>query len=141
MAFGMPHRAMGLYPGTPAEHAIEGAIASLGVKYRWQYPLYCIEEEKPLRYFPDFAIWIPATGTATGKALKVCLEVDDPSHDTKEKRAADAERTRHLRSKGWTVVRCLNEDAIRYPVATVNKLLRQIGVTLTATPPEREKAE
>ncbi len=134
----MSARMAGLYPGTPAEHAIEPAIASMGVKYRWQYPTYLVEP--PLRSFLDFAIWIPGHMTPDGQEWKIDFEVDDPSHDSPKKRAADKERSAALRAKGWRVVRCTNEDALRRPVATVNLLMRRLGVTAVATLPPRSSS-
>lgn len=108
-----------LYRGTPAELALEPAVASLGVRYRTQYPLFLFSK---LRYFPDFVLldW------------HVVIEVDDPGHARRERQEADRERTKALRAAGWTVVRCENEDALRHPYATVNRMMVQLGLPLRA---------
>jgi very-short-patch-repair endonuclease len=97
---------------TPAEKALEPAIAAKGLPYRVQHPIWA------LSVFPDFVI-LP---------LKLVIEVDDPSHSTKAKRTADAERTAKLQAKGWRVVRCTNEEALSNPTATVDRLLRSAGL-------------
>jgi very-short-patch-repair endonuclease len=84
---------------TPAEAALEPALASLGVPYRFQHPLWA------LRVFPDFVL----------HQHKLVIEVDDPSHARPAKKRADAERTRKIESAGWKVVRCTNEEALRDP--------------------------
>jgi very-short-patch-repair endonuclease len=99
---------------TPAERALEPAIAKLGLPYRFQHPIWA------LRVFPDFVI-LP---------LKLVIEVDDPSHSTKRKREADADRTKRLQRAGWRVVRCTNAEALADPTATVSRLLSAAGVTL-----------
>jgi very-short-patch-repair endonuclease len=97
---------------TKAEMALEPAIAALGVPYRFQHPIWA------LRVFPDFAL----------PTLKLIIEVDDPSHNTKTKRAKDAERTAKLQARGWKVVRCTNEQAINDPRGTVARLLEAAGL-------------
>lgn len=108
---------------TPAERALEPAIAALGVPYRFQHPLWA------LAVFPDFVLL----------QQRVVIEVDDPSHDARAKKRKDEERTRKLRDAGWTVARCTNEDVLRDPLApyqVVNRLMTQLGLTLRAAPPE-----
>lgn len=95
---------------TPAEKAIEPAIASLGVPYRFQHPLWA------LAVFPDFVLLDD----------RVVLEVDDPSHATKRKRDADALRTKKLAGAGWRVVRCTNADALNDPYATVDRMMADL---------------
>jgi very-short-patch-repair endonuclease len=99
---------------TDAEAAIEPAIASLGVRYRFQHPLF------GLRLFPDFIL----------PDYRLVIEVDDRSHYTKKKREADAERTERLNHGGWTVVRCSNEDAEDDPYGTVDRLMEEAGLPL-----------
>lgn len=104
---------------TPAEQALEPAIAALGTRYRFQHPIWA------LRLFPDFVLL----------DHRVIIEVDDPSHRTSKKRKADAERTAKLERAGWRVVRCTNDEAIEDPVGTVRTLLEPLGLTGLALPP------
>lgn len=104
-----------LYRGTPAELAIEPAIAALGICYRTQFPGHLYG----FRAFPD--VFIPQLG--------LIIEVDDKSHNKADKILADAERTEMLEGYGWQVVRCTNEEAVNDPHGTVNRLLRDVGIT------------
>lgn len=100
---------------TPAELALEDAVASLGVPYRVQFPgfLYGV------RFFPDFLL----------PTLGVVLEVDDPSHNTAEKQQADAERSLTLHDRwGVEVIRCTNEEAVANPREAVATMLRSVGL-------------
>lgn len=101
----------GLYPMTPAERAVEPAIAALGLPYRTQFPCYLFGMGK---WFPDFLM--PTIG--------VVLEVDDDSHFMDpEKQKADALRTSALAALGYLVVRCTNEEALNDPEGTVKRLV------------------
>lgn len=104
-----------LYEGTPAELALEDAVAALGVPYRTQFPGW----KYGVRSFPDF--YLPT--------LRLVIEVDDRSHEKPEKIEADAERTASL-NKAWgvKVVRCKNEEALNDPHGTVQRLLREAGM-------------
>lgn len=93
---------------TPAEAALEPAIAKLGMRYRFQHPLW------GLRVFPDFVLL----------DHKVIIEVDDPSHRTSKKRREDAERTARLQKAGWRVWRCTNDEAIEDPHGTIERMLK-----------------
>lgn len=104
---------------TPAETALEPAIAKLGRRYRFQHPLW------GLRVFPDFVLLDD----------KIVIEVDDPSHRTTKKRRDDADRTDRLRSAGWRVVRCTNEEALEDPHGTVARLLQEAEAQ--AQPPKK----
>jgi very-short-patch-repair endonuclease len=99
-----------LYKGTPSEHAIEPAIASLGRVYRFQHPVWS------LGVFPDFAMLKD----------KVIIEVDDPGHNKKKKE--DAVRTAKLNKLGWTVVRCTNHEAETDPYGTVDRLMEEANL-------------
>jgi len=99
---------------TSAEASIEPAIASLGVRYRFQHPLF------GLRLFPDFIL----------PDYRVVIEVDDRSHRTKKKREADEERTQRLNHGGWTVVRCSNEEAEEDPYGAVDRMMGEAGLDL-----------
>ncbi len=99
---------------TDAEAAIEPAIASLGVRYRFQHPLF------GLRLFPDFIL----------PDYRLVIEVDDPSHGTKKKRIADAERTERLTKGGWSVVRCTNDEAEDDPYGAVDRMMTEAGLQL-----------
>jgi hypothetical protein len=101
-----------LYKGTPAELAIEPAVASLAIPYRFQHPYFLWGT----RFFPDFIM--PTIG--------VILEVDDPSHDEDEKKAADALRTATFEKLGYVVVRCTNEEALSHPYSVVDRLIRPL---------------
>ena len=104
-----------LYRSTPAELALEDAVAAIGVPYRGQFPGFLYG----LRYFVDFLL----------PTLRLVIEVDDPSHNTAEKQITDAERTAALeRVWGVRVVRCTNEEAIADPHGTVRRLLSEAGV-------------
>lgn len=99
---------------TDAEAAIEPAIAALGVRYRFQHPMF------GLRLFPDFIL----------PDYRLVIEVDDRSHSTKKKREADVERTERLNNAGWVVVRCSNEEAEEDPYGTIDRLMSEAGLTL-----------
>jgi len=102
-----------LYRGTPAELSIEPAIAALGVPYRTQFPGFLFG----FRFFPDF--YLPT--------LAVVIEVDDRSHRLAEKVEQDEDRTRQLEDRGWTVVRCTNEEALGDPYGAVRRMLAEAG--------------
>lgn len=101
-----------LYNGTEAELSLEPAIASLGVPYRFQHPVWA------LGLFPDFVLLRD----------RLIIEVDDKSHRTASKKKADAERTAKLNKAGWRVVRCTNEEALSAPFPTVDRLMEQAGL-------------
>jgi very-short-patch-repair endonuclease len=96
---------------TPAEIAMEEAVAKLGVPYRIQFPYYLWG----VRFFPDFLL----------PTLKLIIEVDDDSHNEKAKKIADQQRTEELNALGWTVVRCTNREALDDAQGTLNRLLRE----------------
>jgi very-short-patch-repair endonuclease len=103
---------------TEAERALEPAVASLGLPYRTQHPLWS------LALFPDFCL----------PGIRVLIEVDDPSH--KRRKREDAERTARLEGAGWKVVRCQNAEALSDPYATVTRLMAEAGYPyLVATIP------
>lgn len=104
-----------LYKGTPAELAIEDAIAALGVPYRSQFPGFLYG----FRYFCDFLL----------PTLKLVIEVDDPSHNRADKILSDEDRTTYLETQqGWTVVRCTNEEALSDPHGAVRRMLTSAGL-------------
>lgn len=118
------------YYGTPAELALEPHVAALGIPYRTQYPMFLWGG----RYFPDFAL--PTIGWI--------IEVDDPSHDTDEKRKTDDERTAALEAKGWRVLRCTNEQALTTPtsvIASLQSAREQRGDVYIGLPPSRKEKE
>ncbi len=102
---------------TPAEAAIEPAIASLGIPYRFQHPVWA------LGIFPDFVLLHE----------RVVIEVDDRSHRQKAKMRADAERTAKLNKLGWRVVRCSNEEALSEPHNTVDRMMAEAGLPYRTT--------
>ncbi len=97
---------------TPAEKALEPAIAALGLAYRSQHPFWA------LACFADFVI-LP---------LKLVVEVDDKSHNETAKRKRDAVRTAKLAKAGWTVARTTNAEALADPAGALDKLLRAAGL-------------
>ena len=98
---------------TPAEAALESAIASAGLgRYRFQHPIWA------QRVFPDFVLL----------DHRVIIEVDDPSHRTTKKRREDAERTVRLERSGWRVVRCENADALEDPHGTLERILAPLNI-------------
>lgn len=101
-----------LYNGTPAELSLEPAVASLGVRYRFQHPVW------GLGVFPDFVLLDD----------RVVLEVDDPSHNTKAKRTADAKRSDKLMAAGWRVARCTNSEALAAPYTAVDRMMADLNL-------------
>lgn len=99
---------------TPAETALEPAVASLGVRYRTQHPMWS------LRVFPDF--FLPD--------FKLVIEVDDPGHKRKAQKEKDADRSFKLVKAGYRVVRCTNDEAIADPFGTVDRLMADAGLAL-----------
>jgi very-short-patch-repair endonuclease len=94
--------------------ALEPAIASLGVPYRFQHPVWA------LGVFPDFVLL----------QHRLVIEVDDDSHRRASKKKADAERTAKLERAGWRVVRCTNAEALSYPYQTIDRLMADAGLEL-----------
>lgn len=103
---------------TEAELSIEPAIASMGIPYRFQHPLW------GMSLFPDFVLLED----------RVVIEVDDPSHSANKKRKEDAERTLKLEKHNWKVVRCTNAQAIDDPYGTVDKLMIDLGLPYRTNP-------
>lgn len=103
-----------LYKGTPAEKSLEDAVAALGVPYRTQFPGYLYG----FRFFPDFLL----------PTLGLVIEVDDSSHGRAAKIMADADRTEELEARGFTVVRCTNEEALSDPHGSVRRMLVEAGM-------------
>jgi very-short-patch-repair endonuclease len=97
---------------TEAELAIEPAIASLGVPYRFQHPLWGIN------LFPDFVLLNE----------RLVIEVDDASHFTNKKRKEDAERTAKLAKHNWRVIRCTNAQALDDPYKCVDDMMVTLGL-------------
>ena len=102
---------------TPAEAALEPALASLGVPYRFQHPVWA------LGIFPDFVLLRD----------RLVIEVDDKSHRGRAKMKADAERTAKLEKLGWRVVRCTNEEALDNPYRTVDGLMAEAALPYRTT--------
>ena len=100
---------------TPAEAALEPAVAALGVPYRFQHPIWA------LRYRLDFAF----------PTLKLAIEVDDSSHTRKAKRDKDKERTAKLTKVGWKVLRTTNEEVLADPAAALDRMLKSAGLDPT----------
>lgn len=102
---------------TAAEEALEPALASLGVPYRFQHPIWAAG------VFPDFVLLHE----------RLVIEVDDDSHKRASKAKADRERTAKLQKLGWRVVRCTNDEALTDPYATVDRLMAAAGLDLRTT--------
>src|SRR5690606_34788837 len=96
---------------TPAEKALEPEVAKLGVPYRVQHPIWA------LRYRLDFAL----------PTLGIAIEVDDPSHTAKKKRAADKKRTDRLKKAGWKVLRTTNAEVLADPEGALHSMLTAAG--------------
>lgn len=94
---------------TPAERALEPAIAALGVPYRAQHPFF------GLRHIADFALLDD----------KLIIEVDGKSHETATQIRKDLKHTLGLMKMGWRVVRCKNEEAVADPEACVRACLER----------------
>ena len=98
---------------TEAEASLEPAVAALGTRYRVQKPFW------GLSVFADFALL----------DHKVIFEVDGKEHQTKARKAKDAERTAKLEAAGWRVFRCTNEAALKDPDGAVRLMLGQAGLS------------
>ena len=61
------------------------------------------------------------------------IEVDGKEHQTRSGRKKDEERTQKLNAAGWTVVRCTNEEALRDPFGTVDRLMAAAGLDIRTT--------
>lgn len=96
---------------TPAEQALEPAIAALGERYRAQHPFL------KHKHFADFVLL----------DRKLVIEVDGDSHDKPAQKKKDLDHMLALALDGWDVVRVSNEQALAVPAETV-------AWCLTATP-------
>src|ERR1700743_3622365 len=88
-------RAIRLRKTSPlAERILWNALRDLkeqtGLKFRWQHPL------QP--YIADFVC----------AQSRLIIEIDGPSHDTRQ--IYDAKRESDLRNRGWEILRFTNED-------------------------------
>lgn len=97
---------------TDFEKLMEPEIASLGVRYRTQHPVWS------LGVFPDFVLL----------DYKVVIEVDDKSHRGKAKKKADEERTAKLVKLGWRVTRCTNEAVKENPREALRGCLAEVNL-------------
>jgi very-short-patch-repair endonuclease len=98
------------YGGTEPELAMEPAIAALGTPYRFQHPFW------GQHAIADFVLL----------KHKVILEVDGKEHRTLKGKREDAARTALLNKRGWTVVRCTNEEALEDPYEVVERLIKPL---------------
>lgn len=92
---------------TPAEQALEPAVAALGERYRTQYPFF------GLRHIADFALL----------DRKLIIEVDGASHDHYKQKHKDLQHMLALEARGWSVYRCSNLQATVDPEGTVRAAL------------------
>lgn len=107
---------------TRSEEALEPWIARLGAPYRFQHLV-------GMKYILDFALL----------DQKIAIEVDDPGHERRDKRLKDKARTEWLTARGWTVVRITNDEAVRWPCASLNRAMIQAGSTLRCEPPKEKE--
>lgn len=111
-----------LYKGTAGEMALEPAVAALGVPYRTNFP--CFLYSGGLKSILDF--YLPT--------LKMVIEVDGESHNTKAAQEADASRTAELEKRyGVKVYRVSNEDALRDNIKAVNQVMIEADLPLRVT--------
>lgn len=96
---------------TPAEKAIEPAIASLGIPYRFQHIV-------SMKFIIDYML----------PTIKVAIEIDGLSHRRPAQIEKDVKKTAFLEEKGWRVIRILNEDAILDPYYTLDYELEKLGL-------------
>ena len=122
---------------TPAERALEPAIAALGERYRsqWLFPRF--------RHIADFVLL----------DRKVIIEVDGASHDAPEQQRKDILHTLALHELGYAVVRVPNAEALAQPKAIIESLdarvkarptvpeLQAALAALPAPPPKKSKRQ
>lgn len=99
---------------TPAEKALEPAIAALGERYRSQHPFL------KHKLFADFALL----------DRQRIIEVDGASHDTPRQKYKDLQHMLALKADGWDVIRVSNDSATVAPEETVKAALVAIPQTV-----------
>ena len=99
---------------TPAEKALEPAIAALGERYRSQHPFL------KHKLFADFALL----------DRQRIIEVDGASHDTPRQKWKDLQHMLALKADGWDVIRVSNDAATVAPVETVETALKALPQTV-----------
>lgn len=92
---------------TPAEQALEPAIAALGERYRVQHPFFS------LHLIADFVLL----------DSRVVVEVDGRSHDSPAQIRKDLQHMIALEERGWAVVRIRNEQAMANPTVALSAAL------------------
>jgi very-short-patch-repair endonuclease len=107
---------------TSAELRLEPHIASLGVRYRFQHPVFAVGA------ILDFAL----------PDHKLAIEVDGKSHFTKVGRIKDKARTARLNKLGWTIARTTNE---RVQAAPSDALYLALEEALAQNPGNRALEE
>lgn len=110
---------------TPAEQALEPAIAALGERYRAQHPFL------KHKLFADFALL----------DRKRIIEVDGDSHNKPSQIKKDLEHMLALKSDGWDVIRVSNEEALAIPAETVSWCLRATPQTAEQLTQELERLQ
>ncbi len=63
---------------------------------------------------------------------RLMIEVDGVTHETEEQKVRDAERTKFIESRGYTVVRFSNDDVLYCTTGVVNRI-KQMLVERRAT--------
>lgn len=95
---------------TPFEEKLEMQIAKLGYRYRTQHPFLAKKAFVDF-YFPD---------------QKLVVEVDDPSHEKRDKKKKDLQRTQSLEAIGLKVIRFTNKQVGQDLPTVVSKILEEL---------------
>lgn len=96
------------------ELAIEPAIASMGLPYRYQHL------DLSRKIIMDFAM----------PTIKLDIEIDGDSHRRVDQIRADIDRAEQLKKIGWTVYRIQNEDALADPHGCIERMILELGLDI-----------
>lgn len=96
------------------ELALEPAIASLGLPYRYQHL------DLSRKIIMDYAM----------PTIKLDIEVDGDSHKRVAQVRDDLNRAQELKKIGWTVYRIQNEDAIADPFGCIDRMVQDLGLDI-----------
>lgn len=96
------------------ELALEPAIASLGLPYRYQHL------DLSRKIIMDYAM----------PTIKLDIEVDGDSHKRASQIREDIDRAVQLKKIGWTVYRIQNEDAITDPFGCIERMVAELGLQI-----------
>lgn len=104
-----------LYAIPDTETIIQRELARNKIKYKAQHHLTLDAK----RYCLDFAIFC--------KQGPIAIECDNlKAHDIKSQRKKDALKTRHLRRRGWIVIRLREPEIMAHPGACVLKIKKAV---------------